>query len=78
MLEIRHAQDRGHAGFSWLDSHHSFSFGHYYDPEQIGFSDLLVINDDRVEGESTEIVNEDEEAMHLHKRNKGSQMNYRS
>lgn len=48
MLEIRHARDRGHAGFSWLDSHHSFSFGHYYDPEQIGFSDLLVINDDRV------------------------------
>jgi hypothetical protein len=48
MLEIRPAQDRGIASFGWLDSRHTFSFGHYHDPQQVGFSDLLVINDDRV------------------------------
>ncbi len=48
MLEIRKAADRGAANFGWLDSRHTFSFGHYHDPAQVGFSDLLVINDDRV------------------------------
>lgn len=48
MLELRPAAARGTANFGWLQSRHSFSFGHYYDPEQVGFSDLLVINDDRV------------------------------
>ncbi len=49
MLELRKASDRGVANFGWLDSRHTFSFGHYHDPQQVGFSDLLVINDDRVE-----------------------------
>ena len=48
MLEIRPAAERGLANFGWLHSQHSFSFGSYYDPQQTGFSDLLVINDDRV------------------------------
>lgn len=48
MMSIRKAQDRGVADFGWLKSRHTFSFGHYYDPQQAGFSDLLVINDDRV------------------------------
>ena len=48
MLEIRPAAERGLANFGWLHSQHSFSFGSYYDPQQVGFSDLLVINDDRV------------------------------
>lgn len=48
MLELRPAAARGTANFGWLQSRHSFSFGHYYDPDQVGFSDLLVINDDRV------------------------------
>jgi hypothetical protein len=48
MMEIRKSADRGHANFGWLDSWHTFSFGHYHDPKQQGFSDLLVINDDRV------------------------------
>lgn len=48
MLEIRKAGDRGVAEHGWLSSRHTFSFAQYHDPEQIGFSDLLVINDDRV------------------------------
>jgi len=48
MLEIRRAKDRGIADFGWLYSRHTFSFGNYFDPQQVGFSDLLVINDDIV------------------------------
>ena len=48
MLEIRRAKDRGTANLGWLYSRHTFSFGHYFDPQQVGFSDLLVINDDIV------------------------------
>lgn len=44
------ASDRGHADFGWLNSHHSFSFGHYYNPEKMGFGLLRVLNDDIVRG----------------------------
>ena len=49
MIELRLADKRGLADFGWLNSHHTFSFGRYYDEQQVGFSDLLVINDDRVQ-----------------------------
>lgn len=48
MIHLRLAAERGQTRISWLDSRHSFSFGSYYDPRYRGFSDLLVINDDRV------------------------------
>lgn len=48
MLTTRLAADRGQSNFGWLDSRHSFSFGHYYDPHFMGFGSLRVINEDRV------------------------------
>lgn len=49
MKTILHkANTRGHASFGWLNSYHTFSFGHYYNPERIHFGALRVLNDDTV------------------------------
>lgn len=49
MKTVFHAADsRGHANHGWLDSHHTFSFANYYNPERIHFGALRVLNDDCV------------------------------
>ena len=49
MMYLRKAGERGQVNLGWLESQHSFSFGHYYDPKHMGFSALRVINDDVVQ-----------------------------
>ncbi len=48
MITPRRSADRGRTRIDWLDSRHTFSFGDYYDPGQMGFRTLRVINEDRV------------------------------
>ncbi|MCI5083301.1 MAG: hypothetical protein MRY78_16510 [Saprospiraceae bacterium] len=45
---IHKADSRGHANHGWLDTHHSFSFASWYNPERMNFGLLRVLNDDFV------------------------------
>eukprot|EP00611_Tribonema_gayanum_P001794 TRINITY_DN11309_c0_g2_i1.p1 TRINITY_DN11309_c0_g2~~TRINITY_DN11309_c0_g2_i1.p1 ORF type:complete len:234 (+),score=55.58 TRINITY_DN11309_c0_g2_i1:63-764(+) len=50
MITLRPADTRGFAEHGWLDSHHTFSFGSWHDPDHMGIGALRVLNDDRVVG----------------------------
>lgn len=48
MVTLRRADERGLTDWGWLKSRHTFAFGEYRDPSQMGFRTLRVINDDHV------------------------------
>jgi quercetin 2,3-dioxygenase len=48
-MTVRRAEDRGKTELRWLHGRHSFSFGRYYDPNNLGYRSLRVINDDIIE-----------------------------
>lgn len=76
------APERGHVDFGWLDSHHSFSFGNWYDRDKVNFGALRVLNDDVVKGgngfdsqphENMEVISIPLKGTLTHKDNTGSE-----
>lgn len=49
MLKLHKSSERGSADHGWLQSKHSFSFANYFNPKELGFGSLLVINEDLVQ-----------------------------
>lgn len=49
MLKIKKSADRGYNQIDWLESFHSFSFGNYFNPKEMNFSHLRVINEDKIQ-----------------------------
>jgi redox-sensitive bicupin YhaK (pirin superfamily) len=48
MIRIRPSEERGRNKLNWLDTHFTFSFDQYYDPEHMRFRSLRVLNEDIV------------------------------
>ncbi len=49
MMKLRAASERGTLDKGWLQSHHTFSFETYYDPDFLGFHSLGVLNENRLQ-----------------------------
>ena len=49
IVDVRRAEDRYKSQFGWLDSKHSFSFGHHFNRANTHHGLLLVNNDDVVD-----------------------------
>jgi quercetin 2,3-dioxygenase len=52
MINFRHPSTLGHLKNDWIETYRSFSNNSYYDPNYVNFSDLEVINDDRVQSKN--------------------------
>lgn len=48
MIQVRPFTGLGSFRNEWLNAHHHFSFGHYHNPERMGFGRLRVWNDDEI------------------------------
>lgn len=44
MITCRTAKQCGKADFGWLQARYTFSFGHYFDPNLMGYASLRVLN----------------------------------
>ncbi len=47
--KIYRSEQRGQANYGWLNARYSFSFSNYYNPENIRFGVLRVLNDDIIQ-----------------------------
>ena len=48
-IKVLRSDQRGHQNHGWLNALHSFSFGQYHNPQQMGFRSLRVINQDTIQ-----------------------------
>lgn len=44
MIIKRSAEQCGQADYGWLQARYTFSFGHYFDPQLLGYASLRVLN----------------------------------